>query len=79
MFVGLEAIANLIGRCAIYEILYLNSETEAARNLEKALIGLYVWISLTLVRAKQSYSGKTGKGFFASGPAKSTPQTKYPW
>lgn len=55
---ALEDIANLIGRCAIYEALYLGQHTTAAR-CEEAIVELYVSIFLYLLRAKQYYSKNT--------------------
>lgn len=59
LLVGLEAIANLMGRCAIYETLYLGNETASAVKFEEAVVELYVCILRYLVRAKQYYSKKT--------------------
>lgn len=52
---ALEEIGNLIGRCAIYETLYLGNATTAARCSE-AIVNLYVAILLYLFRAKQYYA-----------------------
>lgn len=55
---ALEDIANLIGRCAIYETLYLGNQTTAAR-CEEAIVDLYAAILLYLFRAKEYYSKNT--------------------
>jgi hypothetical protein len=36
--IGLEKTAYSIDRCAVYELLYLNIETAASKNLEKSLL-----------------------------------------
>lgn len=55
---ALEDIANLIGRCALYETLYLGKETMAAR-CEQVIVELYVSILLYLLGAKKYYSKNT--------------------
>jgi len=47
ILIGLEKTACLIDRCAVYEILYLNIETAASKNLEKTLLQLYTAILST--------------------------------
>ncbi|KAL0632096.1 hypothetical protein Q9L58_009028 [Maublancomyces gigas] len=61
---ALEDIANLIGRCAIYEMLYLGNQTTAAR-CEEAIVDLYAAILLYLFRAKEYYSKNTTVRVFA--------------
>lgn len=55
---ALDDIANLIGRCAIYETLYLGKHPTAAR-CEQVIVELYVSIFLYLLGAKQYYSKNT--------------------
>lgn len=55
---ALEDIANLIGRCALYETLYLGKQTMAAR-CEQVIVELYVSILLYLLGAKKYYSKNT--------------------
>jgi hypothetical protein len=64
LLIAVERIANLIDRCAVYEELYLKnanggSQTNAVRNFENALIGLYTAILQFLVRAKTYLSKNT--------------------
>lgn len=66
MLVGLEAIANLMGRCAIYETLYLRNGTMSAIKFEEALVELYARILLYLVRAGQYYSKNTARTLSAA-------------
>lgn len=61
MLVGLEVIANLMGRCAIYETLYLGNGTMSAVKFEEAIVELYARILLYLVRAGQYYSKNTAR------------------
>ncbi|KAF8242728.1 hypothetical protein K440DRAFT_671146 [Wilcoxina mikolae CBS 423.85] len=59
LLVAVEKITNLIDRCAVYEELYLKNggfQTNAVRNFENALIGLYTAILQFLVRAKKYLS-----------------------
>lgn len=71
---ALEDIANLIGRCAIYETLYLGNQTTAVR-CEEVIVDLYVAILLYLFRGKQYYSKNTaGK----SGESNLRPQLTIP-
>lgn len=60
LLVALEGIANLMGRCAIYETLYLGGETASSVKFEEVVVELYVSILLYLVRAKQYYLTNTG-------------------
>ena len=53
--VGMERVAVLIGRCAIYEQLYLTDDIpknakEATENLRKGLLALYTAILQALCR-----------------------------
>lgn len=59
LLVGLEVIANLMGRCTIYETLYLGDGTRSAIKFGEAVVELYARILLYLVRAKQYYSKNT--------------------
>ncbi|KAF8417649.1 ankyrin repeat-containing domain protein [Tirmania nivea] len=61
--VGMERIAVLIGRCAIYEQLYLTSNIpenakEATENLRRGLVTLYTAILLALCRLIRVFKGK---------------------
>lgn len=55
---ALEEIGNLIGRCALYETLYIGNQTTGAR-CEKVIVNLYAAILLYLFRAKQYYAKNT--------------------
>lgn len=55
---ALEDIGNLIGRCAIYERLYLGNKITAGRCKE-VIIDLYSAILLYLFHAKQYYDKNT--------------------
>lgn len=59
---GLEKIAKLLGRCAIYEALYLRSGSEVSENtvIEESMTELYAGILLYLARAKQYLVKNTG-------------------
>lgn len=61
ILVGLEKIAVLIDRCALYEKLYLGKSLglNSSRNLEKVLTLLYSAILTYLSRAKQFYAQNT--------------------
>lgn len=65
---GLEKIANLIGRCAIYEALYLKGALQAAKDIEKALTELYAGILMYLARAKLHLTKNTGGNIALLGP-----------
>lgn len=56
---ALEEIANLIGRCAIHEKLYLGNQITSAMRCEEVIIELYASILLYLFRAKKYYSKNT--------------------
>lgn len=55
---AVEDIGNLIGRCAIYEALYLTSQTTTAR-CQRVIIDLYSAILVYLFHAKQYYDKNT--------------------
>lgn len=55
---ALEDIGNLIGRCAIYETLYLKNKTTVAR-CEVVIVDLYSAILLYLFHAKEYYDKNT--------------------
>lgn len=59
MLLGLEKITNLMGRCAIYEQMYLTTGLGTVKRLEEALITLYARILDYLVVAKRYYSKST--------------------
>lgn len=68
ILVGLESVACLVDRCAIYECLYLNDINTQARSatvqmLEKQLIELYANILIYLSKSKRYYSHKTACEF----------------
>lgn len=57
MIVGIEMVTNLLGRCAIYEELYLGST-----RIKAELVSLYAKILTYLITAKRFYSvNTTGK------------------
>ncbi|KAL0631457.1 hypothetical protein Q9L58_009678 [Maublancomyces gigas] len=56
---ALEDIANLIGRCAIYETLYLGNQNTSAVRCEEVIIELYACILQYLFQAKKYYSKNT--------------------
>jgi len=59
---GLDTMANLINRCKIYEILYLDDRQagQAFLNLETALVNLYVAMLRFLTSANVLYDSSTG-------------------
>jgi hypothetical protein len=61
ILVGIEKATNIIGRCAIYEELYLAStaSTPAGETLEKHLLSLYASILRFLGRGKEYYGKRT--------------------
>lgn len=61
---GLEVIANLMGRCAIYETLYLGNGTTSAVKFGEAIVELYTHILRYLIRAGQYYSKNTAGVYF---------------
>lgn len=65
MLVGIEVITNLMGRCAIYEELYLGSGLDTDNRVEEQLLSLYAKILTYLITAKSYYAQNTaGKIFF---------------
>lgn len=56
---ALEDIANLIGRCAIYETFYLRNQNTSAARCEEVIIELYACILQYLFQAKKYYSKNT--------------------
>lgn len=59
----MERVAVLIGRCAIYEQLYLIDDVpknagEATENLRKGLLALYTAILQALCRSIRIFKGK---------------------
>jgi len=67
--VGMERIAMLIGRCAIYEQLYLTDEIpikaqEAVENLRSGLLALYTTILQALCRLIKVFQGRTPDRYY---------------
>jgi len=62
LLVGLDTMANLINRCKIYEMLYLDDRQagQAFLNLETALVNLYVAMLRFLTSANVLYDSSTG-------------------
>jgi len=61
--VGMERVAMLIGRCAIYEQLYLiddvpSSAEDATENVQRGLISLYTAILRALCRLIRVFQGR---------------------
>jgi len=61
LLAGLEKVANLISRCSVYEALFLQHthKGQAAVNLEKGLISLYVAMLRFIATACKLYSNTT--------------------
>lgn len=59
MLLEIERIGNLVGRCAVYERLYLNTGTPSSVAVKKEVISLYVCVLRYLVRARDYYSKNT--------------------
>lgn len=57
--IGLEKVGHLISRGTIYELLYLHEQTDAAKLLAEALLGLYTSILRFLARTMHCLNGKT--------------------
>ena len=57
LLVGVEKVADLINRCKVYELLYVDDHdaTQAGANLERALVVLYTTILKFLAMAHHSY------------------------
>lgn len=70
LLVGLEIISNLMGRCAIYETLYLGNGTTSAMKFEEAIVELYTHILQYLIRAGQYYSKNTAGAYFTLSAAR---------
>ena len=51
ILVGLEKTTCLIDRCTIYELLYINGNSAASKNLEKSILRLYTAILKFLAKA----------------------------
>lgn len=62
LLVGLDTMTNLINRCKIYEVLYLNDGQagQAFSNLEVALVKLYKAMLRFLASANVIYDSNTG-------------------
>lgn len=60
LLIGLEIIANLMGRCLIYESLYL---TSLAGKFEETIIELYAHILRYLIRACDYYTKNTASKY----------------
>ena len=61
--VGMERVAVLIGRCAIYEQLYLTNDVpknakEGTENLRRGLLTLYTAILQALCRLIRVFQGR---------------------
>jgi hypothetical protein len=59
--VGLEKTAGLIDRCTVYEILYLNGDPAASRNLEKSILRLCTAILTFLAEAIKRSKGENSR------------------
>ncbi|KAH0602388.1 uncharacterized protein H6S33_008727 [Morchella sextelata] len=59
MLVGIEVITNLMGRCAIYEELYLGTSFDTAQRVEEALVALYADMLTYMINAKHYYAENT--------------------
>ncbi|KAI5840807.1 hypothetical protein DFP73DRAFT_557932 [Morchella snyderi] len=59
MLVGIEVITNLMGRCAIYEELYLGTGFDTAQRVEEALVKLYADMLTYMINAKHYYAENT--------------------
>ena len=57
ILVGLEKTACLIDRCTIYELLYINGDSAASKNLEKSILRLYTAILKFLAKAIKMLNG----------------------
>ena len=58
ILVGLEKTTCLIDRCTIYELLYINENSAASKNLEKSLLRLYTAILKFLAKAIRMLDGE---------------------
>ena len=73
--VGMERVAVLIGRCAIYEQLYLTGDVPAnaegaTENVREGLLTLYTAILQALCRLVRVFQGRAPIVYFPS---------HYPW
>lgn len=61
LLVGAEKVASLIDRCSVYEALYLRAEgtEQFEKNLERALLALYMAILRFLAVANRLYESST--------------------
>lgn len=60
MLIEVERITKLVGRCAVYERLYLGTgTTTSSAAFEGAIIELYICVLRYLVHAKEYYSKNT--------------------
>ena len=65
--VGMERLAVLIGRCVIYEQLYLTGDVpknaeEVTENLRRSLLALYTAILQALCRLLRVFKGRIPSG-----------------
>jgi len=70
---GMERVAVLIGRCAIYEQLYLihnvpKNAADATENLRRVLLTLYIAILQALCRLIRVFQGRIPVIYWASSP-----------
>jgi hypothetical protein len=63
---GIETIAHLINRYAIFEKLYLSEDSTATPPLRKAMVRLYASVLRYLAKAKRLYSMNSAKRFAKS-------------
>ena len=59
ILVGLEKTAYHIDRCTIYELLYINENSAASKNLEKSILRLYTAILRFLAKAIRVQDGES--------------------
>lgn len=59
-----EMIARLIGRCNIFQNIYLHRKLLASKELEEALIRLYAMMILYLSKAKRFFEQTSVKRIF---------------
>jgi hypothetical protein len=58
ILVGLEKTAYLIDRCTVYELLNINGNSDASKNLEKSMLRLYMAILKFLAKAIKRLKGE---------------------
>lgn len=56
---GLEAVAHLITRYATFEVLYLQTSSALATQLEDALVALYASVLIYIAKAKRYFQAST--------------------